>query len=99
MLYAAVDSPNFYGLHSTLLHLADRADVRYVFRYAPLVTREGDSRAYLTGYGVALDLKKTDYLALDDRRKMQSRASSGMDTLNPVTCYLTPYFTRSSRSV
>lgn len=31
---------------------------------------------YLTGYGVGLDLKKMDYLALDDRRsKPQSKAA------------------------
>jgi UDP-glucose:glycoprotein glucosyltransferase len=29
--------------------------------------RDHEKKATLSGYGVALDLKKTDYLALDDR--------------------------------
>jgi UDP-glucose:glycoprotein glucosyltransferase len=29
-------------------------------------------KQFLTGYGVGLDLKKTDYLALDDRRSKGS---------------------------
>ena len=29
--------------------------------------RDSEKKATLSGYGVALDLKKTDYLALDDR--------------------------------
>jgi len=29
--------------------------------------RDYEKKATLSGYGVALDLKKTDYLALDDR--------------------------------
>ena len=29
--------------------------------------RDFEKKATLSGYGVALDLKKTDYLALDDR--------------------------------
>ncbi|KAF9513801.1 glycosyltransferase family 24 protein [Hydnum rufescens UP504] len=41
--------------------------VQYILRYvAP--TQVNPSRNYLSGWGVALDLKKTDYLALDDRR-------------------------------
>lgn len=47
--------------------------LQYVIRYVPPVN-PAEAKNFLAGYGVALDLKKTDYLALDDRR-----ASSGTD--------------------
>jgi UDP-glucose:glycoprotein glucosyltransferase len=46
--------------------------VEYVVRYIPPATRTdalngSENGNYLSGYGVALDLKKMDYLAVDDR--------------------------------
>ncbi|TFK38220.1 UDP-glucose:Glyco protein glucosyltransferase-domain-containing protein [Crucibulum laeve] len=74
VLYGSLDSPNFRGLHTYLLSLANRPDphVEYVFRHVPPTTRE-DKRNYLSGYGVSLDLKKMDYLALDDRYAHKSK--------------------------
>jgi hypothetical protein len=48
---------------------------------------------YLTGYGVGLDLKKMDYLALDDRRpKSQSKAAqdaaSNQAEVNPESDFI-----------
>lgn len=37
------------------------------------------NRQYLTGYGVGLDLKKMDYLALDDRRSKHSQSKQAKD--------------------
>ena len=36
-------------------------------RFSPPANRSHE-KTYLSGYGVALDLKKTDYLAVDDRQ-------------------------------
>ena len=71
ILYATLDSPNFRELHA-YLYAAARAPaphLTYVFRPIPPPPppNEEAERAYLSGYGVALDLKKTDYLAVDDR--------------------------------
>jgi hypothetical protein len=45
--------------------------VEYVFRHTPLPgwgnADTKASGAWLTGYGVAMDLKKMEYLAVDDR--------------------------------
>ena len=38
-----------------------------MLRYVAPTKRDFEKKATLSGYGVALDLKKTDYLALDDR--------------------------------
>jgi UDP-glucose:glycoprotein glucosyltransferase len=68
ILYASLQSSNFRGLHSHLLKLSSGSTprVQYIFRPIP---PKGPARekTYLSGYGVTLDLKKMDYLALDDR--------------------------------
>jgi len=67
IFYGVLSSPNFRELHDYLLTLSNSTDpnVEYVFRpiRGNVVRQDYD----LTGYGVALDLKKMDYLALDDR--------------------------------
>ncbi|TBU43432.1 glycosyltransferase family 24 protein [Dichomitus squalens] len=69
ILYAALDSPNFRELHAYLYAAAQSPSphITYVFRPIPPVHRSASERTYLSGYGVALDLKKMDYLAVDDR--------------------------------
>jgi UDP-glucose:glycoprotein glucosyltransferase len=69
ILYASLDSKNFRDLHSHLYNLATSKSPRieYILRYVTPKERDFEKKATLSGYGVALDLKKTDYLALDDR--------------------------------
>ena len=78
ILYASLTSPNFRELHTYLLKTANKLDphLEYVFRYIPPSARS-KGRSYLSGFGVALDIKKMDYLALDDRH-----SSSGGRSLN-----------------
>ncbi|KAK0452361.1 UDP-glucose:glycoprotein glucosyltransferase-domain-containing protein [Armillaria borealis] len=59
ILYASLVSENFRELHSYF--------IEYVFRYIPPKQADDAPRSFLSGYGVALDLKKMDYLAVDDR--------------------------------
>ncbi|ELU41219.1 UDP-glucose:glycoprotein glucosyltransferase, putative [Rhizoctonia solani AG-1 IA] len=70
IFYASLSSPNFYDLYSHLRSKSETPGFCYILRYSPpkdtLITGE-QSRNILSGYGVALDLKKMDYLALDDR--------------------------------
>lgn len=73
ILYTSLDGHawNLKELHDTLY---SNNGVEYVVRYIP-PRRDAEDigegqtwmKSYLTGYGVALDLKKTDYLVLDDR--------------------------------
>ncbi|KAG8706111.1 hypothetical protein FRC09_002564, partial [Ceratobasidium sp. 395] len=70
VFYASLSSQNFYPLHSYLRSQAAQSDFCYVMRYVPpenAPVLEEKDRNFLSGYGVALDLKKMDYLALDDR--------------------------------
>jgi len=73
ILYADVFSHNFRQLHNALYEhakpTAGEQQIQYVVRYAPPTgSRDDAPRSYLSGWGVALDLKKMDYLAMDDRR-------------------------------
>ncbi|TFK48915.1 glycosyltransferase family 24 protein [Heliocybe sulcata] len=72
IFYASPITDNFRELHEYLLSLARKpnaANVEYVFRHMPpCESRQAKEMSYLSGYGVAMDLKKMDYLALDDRR-------------------------------
>ena len=69
ILYVSTESNEFRALHSLLYAASSVPDptIQYILRYVTPI-RSNPSRNYLSGYGVALDLKKTDYLALDDRR-------------------------------
>ncbi|KAH6896286.1 UDP-glucose:glycoprotein glucosyltransferase-domain-containing protein [Coprinopsis sp. MPI-PUGE-AT-0042] len=73
ILYASPSSSNLRALHAYLYKLAGEGDARveYVLRHVPPPTRNPPNT--LSGYGVALDLKKMDYLALDDRFSNQNK--------------------------
>ena len=66
ILYASFPSANFRPLHEYLMREAADAKLEYILRYVS-PSLEGTRGSPLSGYGVALDLKKTDYLAVDDR--------------------------------
>ncbi|KAL0959808.1 hypothetical protein HGRIS_011489 [Hohenbuehelia grisea] len=78
ILYATIDSKNFRELHEYLYRLASTKTphVEYIFRHAPPPARDASKRTYLSGYGVSLDLKKTDYLAVDDRQTNSGRGDA-----------------------
>ncbi|KAJ7032380.1 UDP-glucose:glycoprotein glucosyltransferase-domain-containing protein [Mycena alexandri] len=89
VLYASLDSPNFRELHSYLFALADKssASIEYVLRPRPdSANRDSEARNFLSGYGVSLDIKKTDYLAVDDRNahgETAHDATSETETIIP----------------
>ncbi|KAI0715904.1 glycosyltransferase family 24 protein [Cerioporus squamosus] len=99
VLYANLDSGNFRELHS-YLYAAARSSIphlTYVFRPIPAADRDPAVRTYLSGYGVALDLKKTDYLAVDDRLQGgagaadDSTAAAQAEEVDPIVTLLQQY--------
>ncbi|KAG8877951.1 hypothetical protein FRB98_006435 [Tulasnella sp. 332] len=82
ILYGSLTSSNFYSLHDTLRSLAamDTPPVQYIFRHAPDASAS-QGPAFLSGYGVGLDLKKTDYLAVDDRQTRRASKGGGSQTV------------------
>jgi len=75
--YADPTAPSFAPLHAALLSLQPK--VEYVIRWARGTSEQkaGELSSYLSGYGVALDLKKMDYLVLDDRNQGGAADSVG----------------------
>ncbi|KAH8825012.1 UDP-glucose:glycoprotein glucosyltransferase-domain-containing protein [Flagelloscypha sp. PMI_526] len=73
ILYGPLLSQKFRELHTYLYEAASKEVpyVEYIVRPTPPRHTEDSPRNYLSGYGVSLDLKKTDYLAVDDRNTRQ----------------------------
>ncbi|KAF8549596.1 hypothetical protein OG21DRAFT_1515006 [Imleria badia] len=81
--FANPASPSFRSLHEALLSLEPK--VEYVLRWAQGTTQhgKGDLSSHLSGYGVSLDLKKMDYLVLDDRNQHQTHTTT-QDPSEPI---------------
>ncbi|KAJ5724117.1 hypothetical protein N7488_002152 [Penicillium malachiteum] len=66
ILYADVSSPMFREFHETLSEMAKDGQISYRVRYRP--PQHWTSRPlFVSGYGVELALKRTDYIVIDDR--------------------------------
>ncbi|KAJ2354035.1 killer toxin resistant protein, partial [Coemansia erecta] len=67
VLYADVRADGFLEFHEHLKGLADNGDIRYVLRYGPQAHGRSEKPLALSGYGVELALKSTEYKVTDDR--------------------------------
>ncbi|KAJ2813223.1 killer toxin resistant protein, partial [Coemansia furcata] len=70
VLYADPRAEGFTELHEHLVAQAENDGITYVLRYRPWVTDESTSNGRslgLSGYGVELALKSTEYKVIDDR--------------------------------
>ena len=78
VLYADVSSPMFKEFHEKLTGLAKDGQISYRVRYrAP---QHWTSRPlFVSGYGVELALKRTDYIVIDDR-DAENRDESAKDS-------------------
>ncbi|KAI5286205.1 hypothetical protein KEM52_002099, partial [Ascosphaera acerosa] len=104
VLYADVLSPQFRDFHQELSRRAEAGLIAYRLRYRPSlgnVRAHGDDESdgsgvqdqplAMAGYGVALNLKRTDYIVIDDRDKQNqnqeaaSSADQSSDDLTPLS--------------
>ena len=67
-LYADINSPLFGHFHQTLSNTARTGRTSYRLRYRPSFSTTGRPLV-VSGYGVELALKRTDYIVIDDRGK------------------------------
>lgn len=68
IFYADITSAQFNIVHKFLVELTHHNPVQYVLRWKPPTTTTSTPEpVWLTGYGVELALKSTEYLVLDDR--------------------------------
>lgn len=64
--YADIEAPEFKLMHEKLREYARQGKISYRVRYLAPQKRE-ERPVVLSGYGVELALKKTDYMVMDDR--------------------------------
>lgn len=74
-------SLSFWHLFSSLIS----NDATFAIRYTTTVNEGADGRPlYLSGYGVEMALKNTDYLVIDDRKEQQEEKSSLKSKLSNI---------------
>jgi UDP-glucose:glycoprotein glucosyltransferase len=74
ILYADITAPQFKTWHSTLAETAKLGKTSYRIRHKPSHKASG-TPLVVNGYGVELQLKRTDYIVIDDRQKEEGQAS------------------------
>jgi len=76
ILYGELGTAALAAAHAALADLARRGEVRYVLRH--FVGREVEGRVRLSGYGVELQIKSTEYKAQDDA-EVRAEAGEGAE--------------------
>ncbi len=74
ILYADITHPLFGQFHTVVRQTARQGKSTYRVRYRPS-TSDANKPVYVSGYGVELVLKRTDYIVIDDRAAQQPEAT------------------------
>lgn len=79
ILYADITKPEFGSFHKLLAEKARKGDITYRLRYR--TDKRGELAPLpVSGYGVELQLKRTDYIVIDDREaEAQAEAQAEAD--------------------
>jgi UDP-glucose:glycoprotein glucosyltransferase len=75
ILYADIMSPSFRQFHKTVSLTAKSGKTSYRVRYRPSLGIDGSPLA-VSGYGIELALKRTDYIVIDDRQAEDSDSAN-----------------------
>ncbi|KAH8719458.1 UDP-glucose:glycoprotein glucosyltransferase-domain-containing protein [Phaeosphaeriaceae sp. PMI808] len=74
ILYADITAPQFKQWHSVLARTVKEGKASYRVRHKPS-HKAPKSPLVVNGYGVELQLKRTDYIVIDDRQKEVAQAN------------------------
>ncbi|KAI1483752.1 glycosyltransferase family 24 protein [Daldinia eschscholtzii] len=83
ILYADITKPEFGPFHKSLSEKARKGEISYRLRYRVDETEERESLP-VSGYGVELQLKRTDYIVIDDREAESETDSAAKSTPTEV---------------
>ncbi|KAI4906206.1 hypothetical protein J4E90_010789 [Alternaria incomplexa] len=75
ILYADITAPRFKKWHKTLSDTAKQGKTSYRVRHKPSL-KAPTTPLVVNGYGVELQLKRTDYIVIDDRQAEQGEKSA-----------------------
>lgn len=67
IVYADITAPRFHKFHKTVSRTAKEGKTSYRVRHKPSL-KAPKTPLVVNGYGVALQLKRTDYIVIDDRQ-------------------------------
>ncbi|KAK6519007.1 hypothetical protein TWF281_003697 [Arthrobotrys megalospora] len=92
-LYIDIIEKGFPKAYSEMTKAADKAGIAYKIRYKPSPSLKNPKPVGLSGYGVGLSLKKTDYLVIDDRdAKDGASAASGASSATESSATPSPTY-------
>ncbi|EPS45799.1 hypothetical protein H072_149 [Dactylellina haptotyla CBS 200.50] len=82
IFYIDVLHKDFPKAYAEMVEAAEKAGIAYKIRYRPSPSLQNPKPVALSGYGVSLVLKKTDYMVIDDRdaKEGEDPASSSSTT-------------------
>ncbi|KAI0165086.1 UDP-glucose:glycoprotein glucosyltransferase [Hypoxylon sp. FL1284] len=78
VLYADITKPEFGAFHKSLAEMAKKGEVSYRLRYRIDQAEEREPLP-VSGYGIELQLKRTDYIVIDDRES-ETEATSAAES-------------------
>uniref|UniRef100_A0A8C4VA49 UDP-glucose ceramide glucosyltransferase-like 1 n=1 Tax=Falco tinnunculus TaxID=100819 RepID=A0A8C4VA49_FALTI len=81
ILYAEIGSEEFYTYHRRLVLKAEAGEITYVLRH--YIANPSKEKVYLSGYGVELAIKSTEYKAKDDTQVKDVNATV-IDENDPI---------------
>jgi UDP-glucose:glycoprotein glucosyltransferase len=80
IVYADITAPRFKKFHKTVSRTAKEGKTSYRVRHKPSL-KGPKTPLVVNGYGVELQLKRTDYIVIDDRQAAQSDGSTDQKPL------------------
>jgi UDP-glucose:glycoprotein glucosyltransferase len=79
ILYVDITSPKFGNFHKTLIDSARKGKISYRVRHRKPLSLKS-TPLIISGYGVELALKRTDYIVIDDRNTEDVRTEEELKT-------------------
>ncbi|OWJ99915.1 hypothetical protein Celaphus_00015675, partial [Cervus elaphus hippelaphus] len=87
IFYSEIGSEEFYNFHRQLVSKSNAGKINYVFRH--YVSNPRKEPVYLSGYGVELAIKSTEYKAKDDTQvKVNTTVIGESDPIDEVQGFL-----------
>jgi UDP-glucose:glycoprotein glucosyltransferase len=80
ILYADITSSSFGQFHKTLVKTAREGKTSYRLRHRRAIDSGSSKPLMISGYGVELALKRTDYIVIDDRKDDEEVPKSKTET-------------------
>lgn len=84
VFYGSLDNPEFSTWHAHLLAAAMDHKITYILRWAPPVEDYVHGRKLIAGWNAKVQVKRTDYLVIDDRSSSKSPTDLDLDAPNRV---------------